>query len=92
MIKCERCGLLTKDEETYDCHGRVFCEDCYIYLTNPPKACDPMAGATALSIRKKLGQSGTTGLTELQRQLYNIIEERGKVTTEEMLEIINIKA
>jgi len=35
---------------------------------NPPKACDPMAVSSALSVRKQLGQSGASGLTELQQK------------------------
>ena len=91
MIKCERCGLIIKDEEIYDYHGKVLCEDCYMYETNPPKACDPMAVASAISVRKQLEQSGTNGLTELQRQIYTIIEQRGKITKEELLKIVNVK-
>ncbi len=68
-----------------------FCEDCYMYETNPPKTCDPLAVASAMSVRKQLGQSGTNGLTELQRQIYSIIEQIRKVTKEELLEIINVK-
>jgi hypothetical protein len=91
-MQCERCGLLLKEGESYDFHGKVLCEDCYIYESNPPKACDPMAVASALAVRKQLGQSGTAGLTELQKKIYNVIEERGKITKEELLKIINIKS
>jgi len=90
-MECERCGLLLKEKESYDYHGKAFCEDCYIYVTNPPKACDPMAVASALSVRKQLGQSDTSGLTELQKKIYHTIEEHGKITKEELLAILKIK-
>jgi len=90
-MNCERCELPLKEGESYDFHGKVLCEDCYIYLTNPPKVCDPMAVAAALSVRKQLGQSGTSGLTELQKQIYRVIEERGKITREELLTSVKIK-
>jgi hypothetical protein len=86
-MQCERCGLLLKEGETYDFHGKILCEDYYMYLTNPPKACDPMAVAAALSARKQLGQSGTAGLTELQEQIYCTIEKRGKIAKEDLLKI-----
>ena len=89
-IQCERCSLILKEEEKYDFHGEVLCEDCYFYVINPPKACDPIAVATALSIRKQLGQSGTISLTELQKQIYSVIEQRGKVIKEELLTIIKL--
>jgi hypothetical protein len=53
-----------------------------MYETNPPKACDPMAVSSALSVRKKLGQTGSSGLTELQQKIYNTIEKYGKITKE----------
>jgi hypothetical protein len=91
-MQCGCCGVLLKEGETYDFHGKVLCEDCYFYETNPPKACDPMAVAAALSIRKHLEQSGTTGLTELQKQIYRIIEQREKITKDELLKILDIKS
>ena len=64
-MQCDRCSLDLKEDEGYDLHGKYLCEDCYMYETNPPKACDPMAVSSALSVRKQLGQSGSSGLTEL---------------------------
>jgi hypothetical protein len=90
-VQCERCGLILKEGEGYDFHGKVLCEDCYIYETNPPKACDPMAVSSALSVRKQLGQSGTSGLTELQKQIYRVIEEKGKISKEELSKIVGLK-
>lgn len=90
-LLCENCGSVLKEGETYDLHGKQLCEDCYMYETNPPKACDPLAVTTATSIRKELGQSGTAGLTSLQKQIYTLIEQRGKITKQELLNILNIK-
>jgi hypothetical protein len=90
-MKCDRCGSFLKENENYDFHGKVLCEDCYMYETNPPKACDPMAVSSALSVRKQLGQTGSSGLTELQQKIYNTIEKYGKITKEELLKTLNIK-
>ena len=90
-MKCDRCGSFIKENENYDFHGKVLCEDCYFYETNPPKACDPLAVASALSVRKQLGQSGASGLTDLQEKIYQTIEERGKITKEELLTLVKIK-
>jgi hypothetical protein len=91
MIQCDRCRITLNEGESYDFHGKVLCEDCYIYETNPPKACDPMAVSSALSMRKQLGQSGTSGLTELQKQIYSLIEEKGKITKEELAKTVKLK-
>jgi len=90
-MRCTRCDLLLNEGESYDFHGKAVCEDCYIYLTNPPKACDPMAVTSALSIRKRLGQSGVDGLTELQKQIYSAIEKKGKITRDELLKVVKVK-
>jgi len=90
-MECERCKSLLKEGETYVLHGKVLCEDCYMYETNPPKTCDPMAVASALSVRKQLGQSGSSGLTELQQKIYSTVEKYGKITKEDLVKTINIK-
>ena len=90
-MDCERCKAPLRDEEAYDLHGKVLCEDCYMYETNPPKACDPMAVASALSVRKQLGQTGNSGLNELQQRIYDTVEKHGKITKEDLAKILNVK-
>ena len=90
-MQCERCGLILKEGETYNLYGKVLCEDCYFYETNPPKACDPMAVSSALSVRKQLGQSGSSGLTELQQKIYNTVEKYGRITKEDLIKTLNVK-
>jgi late competence protein required for DNA uptake (superfamily II DNA/RNA helicase) len=84
-MECQRCKSVLKEGETYNLSGKLMCEDCYIYETNPPRACDPMAVSSALSIRKQLGQSGSAGLSELQEMIYRVIEEYGKITKDELI-------
>ncbi|MCW4023816.1 MAG: hypothetical protein NWF01_02135 [Candidatus Bathyarchaeota archaeon] len=90
-MECQRCNTPLKEDEAYNLHGKILCEDCYMYETNPPRACDPLAVASALSVRKQLGQTGSTGLTELQQKIYSAIEDHGKITRDELLKIVNIK-
>ena len=90
-MQCNRCGSSLGKDEAYDLHGKLLCEECYMYETNPPKACDPLAVASATSIRKEMGQSGIAGLSDLQKQIYRIIEQRRQITKEELLKIINVK-
>jgi hypothetical protein len=90
-MEYERCKSLLKEGETYDLHGKVLCEDCYMYETNPPRPCDPMAVASALSVRRQSGQSGNSALTELQQKVYDTIEKYGKITKEDLVNILNVK-
>ena len=91
MGTCNRCNITLNEGESYNHHGETICEDCYRNLTNPPKACDPMAVASALSVRKQLGQSGAEGLTDQQKKSYQLIEKSGKVTKHELAAALNLK-
>ena len=90
-MQCDRCGSDLKEGESYDIHDKHLCEDCYMYETNPPKACDPMAVSSALSVRKQLGQTGSSGLNELQQKIYITVEKYGKITKEDLVKTIDIK-
>jgi hypothetical protein len=90
-MNCDHCKSHLKEGETYEINGKILCEDCYMYETNPPKACDPMAVASALSVRKQLGQTGSSGLSEQQQQIYSTVEKYGKITKEDLSKITNIK-
>jgi hypothetical protein len=90
-MDCQHCKSSLNEGESYSLHGKVLCEDCYMYETNPPKACDPMAVSSALSVRKQLGQSGSSGLTELQQKIYSTIEKYGKITKEDLIKTLNVK-
>jgi hypothetical protein len=57
---------------------------------NPPKVCDPLAVSSTLSIRKQLGQTGTDGLTDLQKQIYNLVLERGTISREELTSLLKM--
>ena len=91
MTQCSRCSCVLKEEEGIDFQGKILCEDCYMYESNPPKACDPLAVASALSVRKQLGQSGTEGLTERQKKIYQIITEKSKITKQSLVNMLNVR-
>ncbi len=90
IMQCERCGVALQESEVNNFQGKVLCEDCCFDLMYPPKACDPLAISASLSIRKQLGQTGTEGLTELQKRIYNLVIERGKVSREEAMELFKL--
>lgn len=62
----------------------MLCEDCCFDLMNLPKTCDPTAVSSTLNVRKELGQSGTQGLSELQRKIFNLVVEKGKISGEDL--------
>lgn len=89
-MNCARCGCVIPEGESYDYYGQALCEDCYIGAIEPPRPCDVAAVHSAKKIRALTGERGTEGLTELQKEIYNYIEERGKVTKAELAQKFNL--
>jgi len=90
FVKCEQCGLNLEENQDNKFQGRVLCEDCCFELINPPKVCDPLAVSSTLSVRKQLGQTGTEGLTDLQKKIYETVAQRGKISQEELTSRLNM--
>ena len=82
---CERCGETLLEGECYNYRGKILCEDCYIGALQPPKSCDVAAVHSATKHRELSGQSGTEGLTDSQREIYNAVKRQGKLTRQELL-------
>jgi late competence protein required for DNA uptake (superfamily II DNA/RNA helicase) len=89
-MKCSRCGEELKECEQLTLLGKILCEECYMYESNPPKACDPLAVSSALSIRKQLGQTGAGGLTMQQKKIYMLIMEKVKVTRHDIASSLSL--
>jgi len=84
-VKCDRCGREVSMDDSYQHLGKTLCEDCYIDIRYPAKACDPWAVYSATRSRETLGLKGTKGLTDLQQVIYEFIKGKGKVTREELI-------
>ncbi len=91
IVKCNRCGREVPAENSYQHLGEALCEDCYIDIRYPAKACDPWAVYSATRSRESAGLEGTEGLTELQQKIYEFVKAKGKVTREEIMANFNIK-
>ena len=91
MVKCTRCAQDISEKEQYEYLGETLCEDCYIDIRYPAKACDPWAVYSATRSREAGGLKETEGLTELQTAIYEFVRSNGKVTREEILAKFNIK-
>ena len=85
-MRCSHCGIELADDEARIHHNETLCEDCYLDTVYSVKGCDPWAVYLATRSRQAAGQKGSEGLTDLQREIYEFIKERGKVTGEELLE------
>ena len=84
-VQCNRCGREVADSEKYEYHGQILCEDCYIDMRFPAKACDPWAVYSATRTRQQMGFKNAEGLTDQQRAIYEFVRSGGRVTSEELL-------
>lgn len=75
-MECQRCGQGLEEDEVKEHLGQVLCEDCYLDVVNPPKACDPWAVHLAKSDKGR----GTLQLTPSQQRLYHLVLEKGGIS------------
>lgn len=85
---CQRCGKPIEKEQGYQHLGGLYCEDCYMDILSPPKACDPWAVYTARSTLQ--GQDKFSALTPSQRRLVDYVKEKGEATAEDIMAALSI--
>jgi len=84
-MKCNHCGREISTENSFLHLGETLCEDCYIDIRYPAKACDPWAVYSATRSRQDAGLKGTEGLTEIQKRIYEFTKGKGNAIREEIL-------
>jgi len=85
---CAKCNKQIEKQQRYEHQGKLFCEDCYIDILSPPKACDPWAVHSAQTFLK--GKDKLAALTPLQLKLVNYLRQKGEATLEELIENLNL--
>jgi len=89
-MKCNRCGREIQEGDSYTHFGETLCEDCYLDMRLEVKGCDPWAVHSATRLRESSGLAEAEGLTELQKAIYELVKSKGKVTREEVMEILSL--
>jgi hypothetical protein len=87
-FKCRKCSKEIEKQQDYEYQGDVFCEDCYMDILSPAKACDPWAVHSAQTFLK--GKDKLSTLTPLQLNIVHHIRGKGGATIEEMVENLNL--
>ncbi|MFC1918166.1 hypothetical protein ACFLXH_05915 [Chloroflexota bacterium] len=87
-MNCSRCGNNIREDEGHAHEGKILCDDCLMEIGLHPRECEPWA--TYIAGKERTGMKGTQGLTDLQKKVYNFIEEKGKTTREEAKQILNL--
>ena len=79
-IRCQSCGCDVPEDDCLISEGNTLCEDCYMDAGQRIKVCDPWGERSKLIFRESHGLTGTEGLTDLQKRIYEFIKARGKAT------------
>ena len=85
---CAKCDKEIEKRQGYEYQGKLFCEDCYMDVLSPPKACDPWAVHSAQTFLK--GKDKLSTLTPLQLKIVDYIRGKGEATIEEIMENVNL--
>ena len=72
-MRCDRCKKEIQQGEEQTFHGQTLCEDCYMDVLSPPKACDPWAVYTAKSLSSETDLK--LELTETQSKILKFLAE-----------------
>jgi hypothetical protein len=91
-IKCQNCSKAIAEDEVFVTEGKTLCEDCYIDVGHRIRVCDPWGERSKKIFRTSHGLEGTDGLTDLQKEIYEYIQEKGKVTRAELLDRFKLPA
>jgi len=75
-------------QQGYEYQGSLFCEDCYMNILSPPKACDPWAVHSARTFLK--GKDKLSTLTPLQLRLVDYLKQKKEATLTELVENLNL--
>jgi hypothetical protein len=86
--QCARCNKSIEKSQCYEHQEKPFCEDCYMDILSPPKACDPWAVHSAQTFLK--GRDKLSTLTPLQLKIVNYIREKGEASAEEIVKNLNL--
>ena len=89
-MRCNRCGHEIPGDVHHTYAGEALCDDCCLSIGRTLEACDPMAVRLATRIRKRMGYEGSAGLTKIQKDIYDLVQCKGKVTLEEVARRLNI--
>lgn len=90
--RCQSCSKEISEDDCFILEGKTLCEDCYMDAGQRIRVCDPWGERSKLVFRESHGLTGTEGLTDLQKSIYEFIKKRGKATKEELTKELGLKA
>ena len=88
-MQCERCRELIPEGEERERYGQILCEDCYMDLLSPLKACDPWAVHSAGTFAKEEGY--VLELNATQQKILDTLRANGPMEPKRLSETLQIK-
>jgi len=88
-MKCERCHQNIVEGQQHEHLGQLLCEDCYLDVLSPAKACDPWAVHSAKVFEKEHG--GRLPLTETQQRILDALKTSGALRPEELAARLHLR-
>jgi hypothetical protein len=86
MIQCSRCHRELTEAQSYVNQGKVYCEDCLMDIGLSIKECDPWASYVDTAGRKRHGETGAAGMSEIETKIYEYIKGKGRTTRQEVMQ------
>jgi hypothetical protein len=83
-MECDRCHRNIEPGEEKEHLGQTLCEDCYMDVLSPVKACDPWAVHSAKSFEKHAESAPI--LTPIQSEILSILKKTGGIEPQELLQ------
>jgi predicted HTH transcriptional regulator len=88
-MQCERCKAILTEGEERELHGQMLCEDCYMDLLSPAKACDPWAVHSAKTFLEELGHEPQ--LNQIQQKILEMLRDQGPIEPGNLSERLQVK-
>ncbi|MFC1945185.1 hypothetical protein ACFLWF_00355 [Chloroflexota bacterium] len=89
-MRCQRCQRNISKNESLTYLKENLCEDCYVDAVSPAKTCNPWAVYLATRTRESTGLKGMEGLTPIQTEVYELIKNKEKVTSAEVMTSLRV--
>jgi hypothetical protein len=79
---CDRCQAAIPSGEQTQHNGQMLCEDCYMDVLSPARACDPWAVHSAKRFEESAGKPSQ--LNKNQENILHVLEATGGVELPEL--------
>lgn len=88
MATCDRCGGPIEEGNEHTHANQTLCEDCYMDVLSPARACDPWAVHSAQNLSRQSREA--LPMTPTQEKILEVLRESGGVEPSAMAEKVGL--